>query len=255
MTRNQIEYWKLQETQRSNLEYERQGREQLAETKRSNLARETETNRSNLARETETHRANLMHEYQVDLQRRQDAYFTLRNQIETNRSNLAQEKIAKQRNDEQHRTNVANENIRLIQALTNQRQAELQQQQIYVQRNEQYTRQAIANATNRLGYAQLAETSYANRQSENLRQQQIAESIRSNMANEYIRTFANQTSAKNLNEVVRHNQATEAETKRNNLASNAIKAYEVSMKSLSDILRLNKLNKGGKTNYGEIVIE
>lgn len=44
MTANQIAYWNLEET------------------KRSNLAKETETNRSNVAKETETNRSNLANE-------------------------------------------------------------------------------------------------------------------------------------------------------------------------------------------------
>lgn len=55
MTQNQIAYWSLQETKRSNLIRE-------AETERSNKAKETETNRSNVARETETKRSNLVNE-------------------------------------------------------------------------------------------------------------------------------------------------------------------------------------------------
>lgn len=83
MTRNQIEYWKVQydkeqrarelrETQRANLERERLNRAQLAETQRVNTANmlnaqsqlqinrqlADETHRSNLAREAETFRNN-----------------------------------------------------------------------------------------------------------------------------------------------------------------------------------------------------
>lgn len=62
MTQNQIAYWNLQETKRSNA-----AREQ--ETNRSNLMQEQlklgsleETQRSNRAKETETNRANLVNE-------------------------------------------------------------------------------------------------------------------------------------------------------------------------------------------------
>lgn len=80
MTVNQIAYWTLQETKRSNTARE-------AETERSNKAKEAETYRSNLARETEDHRANLAKE------------------LELNRSNLAREA-------EEHRSNVADETER-----------------------------------------------------------------------------------------------------------------------------------------------
>lgn len=91
MTKNQIEYAKLRETQRANLASEeltrkrdtaaralgidtltesvrhnRAGEEQarlvLGETQRSNLAKEGETQRSNLAKESETMRSNLAKE-------------------------------------------------------------------------------------------------------------------------------------------------------------------------------------------------
>lgn len=51
MTANQIAYWNLQESKRSNLAKE-------LEMNRSNVAKELETNRSNVAKEKETHRSN-----------------------------------------------------------------------------------------------------------------------------------------------------------------------------------------------------
>lgn len=56
MTRNQIDYWKLQETKRANAENEALGKATLAETNRANVAKETENYRSNTAREAETRR-------------------------------------------------------------------------------------------------------------------------------------------------------------------------------------------------------
>lgn len=118
MTQNQIEYWKHRETSRSN------------------KARETETNRANKVKEAQTWR-----------QIRDNFYFNDLNWRETNRRNRAQEdiqreslqeqtrhskeqekiqqatvqndaeklKITKQQVDEQHRTNLANEQIRVEQ--------------------------------------------------------------------------------------------------------------------------------------------
>lgn len=82
MTRNQIEYRSVLETERSNKAKE-------SETERSNLAKEAETHRSNLASETETNRSNIARE------------------TETNRSNVAKEQ-------ETHRSNRANENLGLL---------------------------------------------------------------------------------------------------------------------------------------------
>nr|AVX53338.1 putative ORF1 [Marmot picobirnavirus] len=62
MTRNQLQYFANQEIARSNRAKESQAINELAETSRSNLAREFETNRSNVAREQETHRSNAAQE-------------------------------------------------------------------------------------------------------------------------------------------------------------------------------------------------
>lgn len=62
MTQNQIAYWNLQETMRTNRAKEDIQTNTLEETKRSNIARETETNRSNIAKETETNRSNIAKE-------------------------------------------------------------------------------------------------------------------------------------------------------------------------------------------------
>lgn len=61
MTKNQIDYWTLQENKRHNVSTEE-------ETKRSNQAKEAENFRSNTARETETNRHNVATE-QVDIGR------------------------------------------------------------------------------------------------------------------------------------------------------------------------------------------
>lgn len=51
MTRNQIEYWNLQEQKRSNKAQEEQKAKELAELQRSNTARELENSRTNRANE------------------------------------------------------------------------------------------------------------------------------------------------------------------------------------------------------------
>lgn len=67
MTSNQIEYWKLLETQRANAAQERNKEREIEELERSNLAKEQENRRSNLAREAENRRANTQN-YRVNLQ-------------------------------------------------------------------------------------------------------------------------------------------------------------------------------------------
>lgn len=78
MTTNQIEYWKLKETERSNAAKEaetaRDNRARLAETTRSNVATETikaknlsETQRSNLAKEADARKQTTIKEGQLKL--------------------------------------------------------------------------------------------------------------------------------------------------------------------------------------------
>lgn len=84
MTQNQIAYWNLQETKRSNVSRE-------FETHRHNVADETETNRHNVRTENETSRHNLVGER------------------ETNRHNLASESFNISQLQEAYRHNVATE--------------------------------------------------------------------------------------------------------------------------------------------------
>lgn len=84
MTKNQIDYQALLESQRANRAGEQLKREQNAETKRSNLAQEMEANRSHVAQETETARSNLAKELETNRS-------NIAREVETNRSNLAKE--------------------------------------------------------------------------------------------------------------------------------------------------------------------
>lgn len=120
MTTMGLQYLNLQETQRANLEKERQGRDTITETARhnvaneevalgnlevsrgtldesvrSNKAREYETNRSNVAKEFEMHRSNVARENETHRSNVVDEH-------ERNRSNVARE-------TETHRSNVVNE--------------------------------------------------------------------------------------------------------------------------------------------------
>lgn len=91
MTKNQIDYWRLQEEKRSHAATE-------GETKRSNLAKEAENYRSNLARETETHRANVVSEG-----------IAFGNLSEATRSHMANEGIAQANLEETVRHQMATE--------------------------------------------------------------------------------------------------------------------------------------------------
>lgn len=93
MTHNQIDYWNLQET------------------KRSNLAKETETNRHNVAFENETNRHNVVSEgidmgNLIELSRHNQA-----TEYETNRHNVASESLDASKLQETQRHNIATEEI------------------------------------------------------------------------------------------------------------------------------------------------
>lgn len=117
MTKNQIEYWSLQERREHNTqtraEAARANRAKEAETNRSNMATERETNRSNVVRETETARANLAKEAETFRHNIASEQVQLGALNETIRSNYAREQEAARHNvaveQEQYRSNVARE--------------------------------------------------------------------------------------------------------------------------------------------------
>lgn len=120
VTYNQIAYWNLQETKRSNLAREaetiRSNRVQEAEAIRSNMAREWETNRSNLARENETARANRAYEKETKRHNEVSEALGWKQHEENVRANLAREQENYRSNvareQENRRSNLANEQIR-----------------------------------------------------------------------------------------------------------------------------------------------
>lgn len=114
MTRNQIDYWKNVETERHNRAVEAQGlvdldlkrqantisAGSLAETQRSNQAREAETNRSNLAKE-----ANELLRTNETIRHNQAT------ESETHRSNVVQENLSNRSLKETQRHNEVTEFI------------------------------------------------------------------------------------------------------------------------------------------------
>lgn len=166
MTRNQIEYWKNQESKRHSLEMEQQGRDVIAETKRHNVKSEgqtdlsiAETGRHNKATESETYRHNYAGE------------------LETNRHNVATENIDLSKLAEVNRHNLVTEGQG--------------QQRI--------------NLDTQLGYAQLGEIRRHNQATEsltgtdlNIRGGQLEETVRHNQSTELMQSDLNQ-SIKRLN--------------------------------------------------------
>lgn len=171
----------LQETGRHNLATEALGSSQLEEAKRSNLERErqnlmllSEQQRHNVAVELETNRANVARETE-------DVRYHTLSLDETHRSNVAREQ-------ETHRTNVANEGIKRD-TLSEQQRANLASED-------------IRRVSNAISAAQVNELGRANRARE-------IETNRTNVAHELLQSGINR-------ETRRHNTAEERLSSRRN---------------------------------------
>lgn len=204
MTKNQIDYWSLQErlghnaavraeTQRSNkaqeAERHRSAVASETETHRSNVVREAETHRhnyqseaearrSNIARETENYRSNLVKEAQNLQSLQETARHNAVTEAETQRANQAREA-------ETHRANVAGENLshernaiqwqaNAITSLANQKLAEhyvvqenLESQKINTTNWNTQEANRINNTRNLLTMSAQIETERHNRETEN----------------------------------------------------------------------------------------
>lgn len=181
MTKNQIEYWRLKETNRNNREVEK-------ETNRSNLARETETNRNN----------NLIFGA------------NMANLAETTRSHIANETNTAIANTEQGRHNLAMELLQRQQAQANLMNAQtnrfnaLENQRSHLA-NEMNT--SLANAQNAM----------SNVMDYSIRKSQLEEAGRHNLATESIQQQGNVLRQSELDEQSLHNRVTEYETARHNV--------------------------------------
>lgn len=247
MTRNQIEYWRLQETERNNRAVEK-------ETNRANLARERETNRSNLAREAETHRTNVAVEKETQrshlageqltrLQMQQNLFLTRLDQDERARSNRANEQINLKRVEESYRSNRANEVI----ARADQRVKE------------------IDAVTRRAGQA---EAERANKANEQLRREAQYETQRSNKAQESLKRDLNAITQsynqgrlsidhgnlaqrqREASEIQRHNLAQETETHRANTSKERIEVLKAVLPLVQDNMdSIKSLAGKARVNY------
>lgn len=242
MTRNQIAFWTLEETKRSN-------RVNEAETHRSNVARETETNRHNVVTEIEVNRHNVVTEIETERHNRATELLTQASIAETARHNQAQEGYNMLVLGEQQRSNRANEQLK----------SEATQASYSV---------GMANVG--LGYAQLKETSFTHRNAERfnllsldetkrqndmqneLQQQRNDEQARTNLANEILKEqqIANQQvgniiSMAGLGETKRHNLQTEAEAQLHNRTDEFIREQQTVTKMVDSVVGILG-NLGGK---------
>lgn len=147
MTRNQIDYWSLQETKRHNSSTE-------GESQRHNVATEQETNRHNVVGERETERSNRAREG-IDLGKLNESVrHNQATEKETNRHNVATEGIDLGKLQETSRHNRSTESLGY---------ANLGETSRHNQASE-----AIGMSNVNLGYAQLDELSSHNRAQESV---------------------------------------------------------------------------------------
>lgn len=249
MTRNQIEYLKLQEQKRSNSAQE-------AETKRANLAREGETARSNLVRESqnqialdETSRHNQAAEGLGQAQLDEAKRSNLVREQETMRSNLERERLQGDLNAETRRANRERERQGEIQ-LAEQRRANLANEALRSEANsetqranramEEYRAQSLAaqidfnQRTADWRDSSLIETSRSNQAREQISRDTLEETRRHNLAWAAAEAAKQVTNAGYLAEQVRADIARETETALHNRA--------MELKQYGTVVTLNPTN-------------
>lgn len=261
MTRNQIEYSKLKETQRSNQmnegltqrrdtntyllgsrqlgetqrhnrEMESQGRLSLDETKRSNQMREAisldqlaETQRSNLASEALRGREADIKQGELEVHKG-----TLE---ETRRSNLSREEIQRNTLSETIRSNKVREQETArhdVQTERNQRYSAQMQyagtkynadQAYAAQQNATYQRDIASQRSLQLGREQLEQKTINDTRNRMIGTMGTLENMRANRASEGLRRDEVTVKQEDLSERQRHQQAVEAETQRHNVVTEA----------------------------------
>lgn len=270
MTRNQLTYMELVETNRSNLARE-------AEQRRSNMANEFENYRSNVAREFETFRHNVSVENETNRHNLETERLGFATLAETNRSNLANESIrlgqnqlTSAANEEQKRSNLAREaltaeqnkiassNARIgaINAATNWFNAQTSRQVANTGVLQQQETARHNLSTEILGFSNLAETARQNdlmflinqqRNDETQRHNYASESAESNRIAVQSRQVDNQlyrdridlaTQISKLDEIRRHNMALESYEQpesRSRIFQNYSRGFESIMSTLKQI--------------------
>lgn len=208
MTRNQIDYWNMMRQSRADQEQARSNRaqESLAaqrnwETQRANFAQEAIARQNALTNsraQSETARSNLSRE------------------SETKRSNIAQEgltanaqTLTRLQTQETARSNRANENVRLISAMSDVKKASTQA----TQASNSY---ALGVESNRIARQNVLNSREYNMAMANVQRSRAREEARSNLVSERIRARETEIKESNYNlglqtlqEQIRHNQTQE----------------------------------------------
>lgn len=224
MTKNQIDYNKLVETRRSNLENEEIARTRAEREYELGILNLQELGRHNMA--TEAHAVNVLAE-SSRAAREQERLLADRN-LETQRANLRAEEISLSNLAEQSRSNRAREAETYRSNLA--KEVELHRSNL---ESESIRRRAnVINAQSvSLGYSQLAEAQRANvqREKENVRSAKASEQIRRQQiaATKAVQQEANRETKRankaREKESKRHNQAVEQETTRHNVSDEGTK--------------------------------
>lgn len=235
MTRNQIAYWELQESKRSNRAKER-------ETNRSNVAREIETNRSNLAQEKQN-RINSNRNYLMNVLNLQELH---RNNVAVSDLRSAELKEQSRRNRVSEAQNQSNLSLQAYEANTRRiAQKEIQRANMsreYQNKLDYYQDVKQSDRSYLLSRRTVDETNRSNLAREQVQFQSLAEQQRSNLANENIRQYSNFTQRMSVQEQVRHNQAQERETARHNITTEAFNAIQTGVDAATKLLStLNKV--------------
>lgn len=240
MTKNQLEFWNLQETKANNLrtwnEVVQHNRNIERETNRSNVEREYLTRQQN----AETNRANLERERQNRDTLNEQRRHSLNVESETNRSNLANEAIAR-----------ANSTNNLLKIMGDQRIAS--------------TANSIAQqnaSTNRLNALTSSlsqqETARSHKAQEKLQYSSQAETHRANQTQEslssernLLQSVANYNAYKNMEIQRDYNMANIAlqqakinQQERFNEANLIMQAFGTTARTATDVLKMSLLKKG-----------
>lgn len=230
MTRNQIEFWRLNETVRANKAVEAHNRavleynyQVLEENKRANLAREAELHRSNVANEVHNERV------RVD-----NFYFNSRQMAEQKRRNQESELMARRQLAELSKHNRASETAQFS-------QLKLQAMSLSNAARNTIEAERSNRANEQLNSLRIAETTRSNMRNEQTNLMHLNEQIRSNQASEAIRRQSNANTLRSLEEQMRHNRSVEAETSRHNLMDEKLQVLSMSLKTLGDTLKAQGL--------------
>lgn len=225
MTRNQIEYWKLKESERANKANEAHARNVLT----YNYAVLAETTRANKEREKELYRSNTAQEQIQRTKNDRDWILSLRSQAEYERANKAREDLQSRQLQETVRANKASELIRVANNTIQAMNAATSRMQVQEQVRNHLAQEGLQTR-------QISEQARANRASEQLGLLNLQETTRRNQASEANQRFANLTTR--LNAQMQYNLGRDqlAETRRSHIAGETLESTKIAVTHSGNVL-------------------